>query len=92
MKITLEMLENAHAREPQKAIFAAMCPEGGEVTLAAARRAQKLGLDLHWAAAHLLSDAADKAYFDAIATADKVYDDATARAFVAACHVQDKGE
>ena len=65
MNITARLLRSKDACEDQVHIFAKQWPNGAAVTLANCRRAMKLGLDLDWAAAHLLSTAASEAYVEA---------------------------
>ena len=65
MNITARLLRSKDACEDQVHIFATQWPNGGVVTLANCRQAMKLGLDLDWAAAHLLSTAASEAYVEA---------------------------
>jgi len=83
VKITTKMLKDAGACADQTAIFKKAWPKGCVVTLAACRRAVRLGLDLGWAAKHLLPAPAWKAYDEATAPAWKAYDEATAPAWKA---------
>jgi hypothetical protein len=80
MRITVEMLRAAEACEPQVKIFAGEWPDGGNVTAAACLRAAELGLNLGWAAKHLLPAPAGQAYDESCATAGKAYDEACATA------------
>jgi hypothetical protein len=57
MTITVEMLEDAGACSEQVEIFGKEWPEGVEVTEINITRAVELGLELHWAALHLLNEA-----------------------------------
>ena len=57
MKITVEMLIAARACENQVELFQELFGEGGEVTLESCRQAAAAGLNLHWAAAELFSEA-----------------------------------
>ena len=77
MLITRELLERRAACLDQAAIFAAEWPEGTEITLAAAMRAVELGLDLEWAAEHIMTEPAVHAYRDALASARRAHDEAT---------------
>ena len=83
MQITIGLLEDHGACESQCQVFATEWPKGCTVTLADARRAAELGLDLEWASRNLLTAPAEKAYQDATATAEKAYQDATATAWKA---------
>src|SRR5487761_2629538 len=83
MRITSEMLTEADACDNQAAIFAAEWPDGCEVTPEVAQRAVALGLDLNWAAEHLLPKTALAAYEAARATAWATYQAATAPALAA---------
>src|SRR5487761_2641494 len=74
MRITSEMLTEADACDNQAAIFAAEWPDGCEVTPEVAQRAVALGLDLNWAAEHLLPKTALAAYEAARATAWAAYE------------------
>src|SRR5487761_2419652 len=101
MRITSEMLTEADACDNQAAIFAAEWPDGCEVTPEVAQRAVALGLDLNWAAEHLLPKTALAAYEAARATAWATYQAArapalaayeavAAPAFVEACGIADE--
>src|SRR5487761_2795266 len=83
MRITSEMLTEADACDNQAAIFAAEWPDGCEVTPEVAQRAVALGLDLNWAAEHLLPKTALAAYEAARATAWATYLAAPAPALAA---------
>src|SRR5487761_2650295 len=87
MRITPEMLAAACACDNQAAIFAAEWPDGCEVTPEVAQRAVALGLDLNWAAEHLLPKTALAAYEAARATA---WEAVAAPAFVEACGIADE--
>lgn len=78
MKITLDMLQGAC--EDQLAVFAREWPDGADVTRQNLERAVALGLDISWAAEHLLTDPALKVYYEARASAWKVYNEAMAPA------------
>ena len=80
MKITVAMLRAVAACPEQIAIFAAEWPKGGEVTLVNCRRAVALGLDLDFAAWHLLGAEAQRVYDAARAEAQRVYEAARAEA------------
>lgn len=91
-RITIGMLRGAC--KEQRDIFRKEWPEGAEVSVENAFRAQELGLDLSWgerwftAQALKAYDAARvpawKAYDEAIAPARKAYDEATAPAWLVA--------
>ena len=82
-KLTADMLERAGACTDQVETFRRLWPEGGRVTLSRCRRAVEAGLDVDWAATHLLSALALKACEDAKAPAWKAYEDAKAPAWKA---------
>src|SRR5487761_2539672 len=90
MRITSEMLTEADACDNQAAIFAAEWPDGCEVTPEVAQRAVALGLDLNWAAEHLLPKTALAAYEAARAPAWAAYEAVAAPAFVEACGIADE--
>jgi len=81
-RITVKQLIAAGAKEDCKhlALFADEWPSGMSVTLGNCKRAVELGLDVNWAAEHLLSSPAWKAYDEARAPALKSYNEATAPA------------
>lgn len=83
-RITAAMLRRAGACEDPVRIFAAEWPHGASVTLNNARRAAELGLDIGWAAGHLMSAPAWGAYGAAIIAAYVAYRAATAQAYKAA--------
>ena len=80
MQITIGLLKDHGACENQRQVFATEWPKGCTVTLAVARRAAELGLDLEWAANNLLCAQARSQFAEAMATANRVYDEAVAPA------------
>ena len=81
-RLTAEMLREARACTDQVARFDKAWPTGVVPTLASARRAVRLGLNVAWAA-RLLPPPARKAYDEAIAPAWKAYAEARATAWKA---------
>ena len=79
MRITAEALRQLHACSQQVELFEKTFPGGTNVTLAACRKALKVGLQLHWLATLFKGDI-QKAYDEATATAQKAYNEATATA------------
>ena len=92
MQITIGLLEDHGVCENQRQVFATEWPKGCTVTLAVARRAAELGLDLEWAANNLLCAQARSQFVEAVAPARRVYDEKRACAFVAACDLHDSKE
>ena len=86
MQITIGLLEDHGVCENQRQVFATEWPKGCTVTLAVARRAAELGLDLEWAANNLLCAQARIQFAEAVATASRVYD----KAVVPSSRVYDK--
>ena len=80
MQITIGLLEDHGVCENQRQVFATEWPKGCTVTLAVARRAAELGLDLEWAANNLLCAQARSQFVEAVAPARRVYDEAMAPA------------
>ena len=76
MNITKKILRAHKACTSQVDIFAAEWPKGVDITEEVLRRALALKLDLDWAAWHLLSEPARKAYEEAKAPALKAYEEA----------------
>ena len=79
MKITYRELKNAGACADQLAEFKRRYGKSIEVTEEACAEVAQV-FDWDWAAYHLLTEPARKAYRDAIAPARKAYDDAIAPA------------
>ena len=82
-KITVALLQEHCACSEQVAVFKKLWPKGVVPSLKAIRKASEAGLDLRWAAMHLLSPEARKAYNEAVAPAQKAYDEADAPAWKA---------
>src|SRR5487761_1927091 len=80
MRITNEMLVKANACSYHADIFTTNWPDGCEVNVENAQRAVALGLDLDWAAAHLLPKTARAAFEARMAPARATYDAARAAA------------
>ena len=80
MNITKKILQAHEACTSQVDTFAAEWPKGVDITEEVLRRALALKLDLDWAAWHLLSEPARKAYEEATAPARKAYEEAKAPA------------
>lgn len=86
MIVTAARLRELGACSEQVALFEAEWPEGlsvptDEAAIAAvAARVAELRLDVGWAARHLLSATALRAYDEARAPAERAYDEATATA------------
>jgi len=76
--ITAEWLRKRNACEGQVAIFAAEWPDGVQLSEPGLLRAVALKLDLYWLAGNVLSPPAREAYREAVAPADKAYDEAMA--------------
>ncbi len=80
--VTTELLVSKAACIAQVELFASLCPHGIVPTVDWCKQhANKF--DWNWAARHLLSPAAQKAYEEAKATALKAYVEATATAWKA---------
>ena len=88
--ITSRMLRKARACEEQYELFHATFGDSVEVTESNCLRAAKVGLDIEWAAEHLLSDPAREEYGRAVGPARKEYMSALARAFFAAFNGESK--
>ena len=78
--LTVEYLKAKDACADQVDLFAATFPAGMLLTEENLLTAARAGLNLHWAAFHLLPAPASKAYDEATATAYKVYNEAIAQA------------
>ena len=81
-RITVQMLKEHKACEDQVKTFGQLFPHGAAVTLRNVLRAVAAGLDIDWAAQHLLSPTAWETYEAARAPAWKTYEAARASAFV----------
>jgi len=79
MQITVKDLRDKEACPDQIRVFADAWPKGCKITLSVTRRALKLSLDLDWAARNFFT-----------APAEKAYQEATAKAFVAGARTTDK--
>ena len=80
MKITKKTLVELKACTEQLELFEKTFPNGTSVTLRACRRAIKADLQLHWLADRLFDASAQKAYYEATATARKALNEAVAPA------------
>ena len=80
MRVTKELLESHSACAEHVIVFAREWPDGCEVSTETVARAIALGMDIGWAAAHLLPSPAWRAYDEARATALRAYEEATAPA------------
>lgn len=80
-RITADLLIAEGACSDQIDLFRETFPNGCKVTLANCRKAATAGLNLHWAAEHLLPETAWATYRAAIAPAWATYEAATAPAF-----------
>ena len=78
--ITADMLREQLACTGQYNLFCRTWPDGCKVTLKDCKNAVRLGFDIDWAAQHLLGKAELKAYYEAVALAQKEYDEAIAPA------------
>ena len=78
--ITADMLREHNACTEQYKLFCRTWPKGCKVTLKDCKKAVRLGFDIDWAAQRLLGKAELKAYYEAVALAQKEYDEAIAPA------------
>ena len=78
--ITADMLSEHKACTVQYKLFCRTWPDGCKVTLEDCKNAVRLGFDIDWAVQHLLGKAELKAYYEAVALAQKEYDEAIAPA------------
>ena len=78
--ITADMLREHNACTEQYKLFCRTWPKGCKVTLKDCKKAVRLGFDIDWAAQRLLGKAELKAYYEAVAPAQKVFNEAVAPA------------